>query len=259
MQGSFEKDVVITGGSAGLGLAMARALIGRGARVTALARDPEKLADAERSGAITIAGDATDAALMNRIVADEQPDVLILNAGCRLPMGPIDEQTWTSFSAMWETDVKATLLGIQAALKTPMKPGSRVLITSSGAAMVLGVPFIKPEALRLSGGCIGAKRMQWFMAHSANAVARERGLGIRFQVILPMQLIGGTAHGRHVAATYAEIEGVTPEQHILDTYGTVLQPEQIGEHVTELLTDPRYASGVAYGIRAGTGIVPLDV
>lgn len=54
--------------------------------------------------------------------------------------------------------------------------------------MVLSVPFIKPETLRLSGGCIGAKRMQWFMAHSANAVARERGLGIHFQVILPMLL-----------------------------------------------------------------------
>ncbi len=198
MQGRFDKRVVITGGSAGL--AMARALIDRGARVTSLARDAEKLAAAARIGAATIAGDATDAALMSRVVADEQPDVLILNAGSRLPMGPIDEQTWASFSAMWDTDVKAALFGIQAALKTPMKPGSRVLIMSSGAAMVLSVPFIKPEALRLSGGCIGAKRMQWFMAHSANAVSRERGLGIHFQVILPMQLVGGTAFGQHVAA-----------------------------------------------------------
>jgi NADP-dependent 3-hydroxy acid dehydrogenase YdfG len=88
MQGPFDERVVITGGSAGLGLAMARALIGRGARVTALARDAEKLAAAARIGAATIAGDATDAALMNRVVADEQPDVLILNAGSHLPMGP---------------------------------------------------------------------------------------------------------------------------------------------------------------------------
>jgi NAD(P)-dependent dehydrogenase (short-subunit alcohol dehydrogenase family) len=258
MQGSFDKRIVITGGSAGLGLAMARALIGQGARVTALARDATRLAAAARIGATTISGDATDAALMNRVVADEQPDVLILNAGARLPMGPIDEQTWASFSAMWDTDVKATFFGIQAALKTPMKPGSRVLIMSSGAAMVLSVPFIKPEALRLSGGCIGAKRMQWFMAHSANAIACERGLGIHFQVILPMQLIGGTAFGQHVASAYADIEGVSPEQHILNTYGTALLPEQVGEHVTELLNDPRYASGVAYGIRASAGIVPLD-
>jgi hypothetical protein len=99
--------------------------------------------------------------------------------------------------------------------------------------------------------------MQWFMAHSANAVASERGLGIHFQVILPLQLIGDTAFGRHVASAYAEIEGVTPEQHILN--GTVLPPEQVGEHVIELLKEPRYAGGVAYGIRASAGIVPLDV
>jgi NAD(P)-dependent dehydrogenase (short-subunit alcohol dehydrogenase family) len=251
--------VVITGGSAGLGLAIAKALLKRGAHVTALARDEAKLADAERAGAATIVGDATDAVLINRVVAHEQPDILILNAGARLPMGPIDEQTWEDFSALWNTDVKAGLIGIQAALKKPMKPGSRVLMTSSGAAMVLSVPFIKPESLRLSGGGIGAKRMLWFMAHSANAVSREKNLGIHFQVLVPGQLIGGTAFGRHVASAYAEIEGITPEEHILQRYGSLLQPEQVGQHVAVLLTDPRYASGVAYLVRANADPALLDV
>jgi hypothetical protein len=40
-----------------------------------------------------IAGDATDEVLMNQIVGDQAPDVLILNAGARLPMKPIDEQS----------------------------------------------------------------------------------------------------------------------------------------------------------------------
>ena len=74
--------------------------------------------------------------------------------------------------------MKAGLVGIQAALNTPMKRGGRVLVMSSGASMVLAVPLIAPESLRLSGGYIGAKRMLWFMAHSANAVSRERDLGI---------------------------------------------------------------------------------
>jgi hypothetical protein len=51
---------------------------------------------------------------------------------------------------------------------------------------------------------------------------------------------------------------VTPEQYILNTYGTALLPDEVGESVTELLTDSRYASGVAYGIRAGAAIVSLD-
>ena len=253
------KRIVVTGGSEGLGLAMVEALAARGALVTALARDRTKLAAAERVGAAVIAGDATDAALMNRIVGDEGPDVLILNAGARLTMKPIDELSWDEFSSAWNTDVRAGLVGIQAALKIPMKPGGRVLIMSSGASLVLSVPYIEPEGLRLSGGYIGAKRMLWFMAHCANAVSRERGLGLHFQVLLPGQLVPDTALGHQVAVAYADIKGVTAEEHVMQTYGSILRPAEFATRVTELLADPRYASGVAYTIRANTDIMPLDL
>jgi NAD(P)-dependent dehydrogenase (short-subunit alcohol dehydrogenase family) len=254
-----DQRVVITGASEGLGLAMAKALMKRGARVTAIARDSRKLAAAECAGADAVAGDATDGVLMNRVVAEQRPDALILNAGARLPMGGIDALSWEEFSAAWNVDVKAGFVGIQAALKTPMKPGGRVLVMSSGAAMVLSLPAIHPDSLRLSGGYVGAKRMLWFMAHSANSVSRERGLGVRFQVLVPGQLIGSTALGRQVAAAYARLEGISPEEHILRRYGSMLAPEQVGEQVADLLSDSRYANGVAYGFRAGADIVPLDV
>ncbi|HEX4022780.1 MAG TPA: SDR family oxidoreductase [Acidobacteriaceae bacterium] len=259
MQKLNGKRVVITGGSQGLGLAMVEALVACGANVTAIGRDRANLAAAEQAGAAVIAGDATDAALMNKVVGEEMPDVLILNAGARLPIKPIDEQNWDEFSTVWNTDVKAGLVGIQAALRTPMQPGGRVLVMSSGAAMVLAVPFIKPEDLSLSGGYIGAKRMLWFMAHSANAVSRARDLGIHFQVLAPMQLIPGTTLGHQVAAACAEFEGVSLEEHVMRRYGSILRPAQIGEQVAELLGDPRYMQGVAYGFRNESDIVPLDV
>jgi len=121
------------------------------------------------------------------------------------------------------------------------------------------VPFIEPESLRLSGGYIGAKRMLWFMAHSANAVSRERGRELHFQVLVPCQLIPGTTLGHQVAATYAKIEGVSVEKHVMQRYGSILRPREVGERVAELLADPRYASGVAYGFRANTDIMPLDI
>src|SRR5580693_10795786 len=204
MQNLNGKRVVITGGSQGLGLAMVEALAARGANVTAISRDQAKFAAAEQAGAAMIAGDVTDVILMNKVVREEAPDVLILNAGARLPIKPIDEQSWDEFSTVWNTDVKAGLVGIQAALNTPMKRGGRVLVMSSGASMVLAVPFIAPESLRLSGGYVGAKRMLWFMAHSANAVSRERELGLYFQVLVPLQLIPGTTLGHQVAAACAE-------------------------------------------------------
>ena len=206
-----------------------------------------------------IAGDATDATLMNSVVREEVPDVLILNAGARLPMKPIDQQSWDGFSTAWNTDVKAGLIGIQAALNTPMRRGGRVLVMSSGASIVLEVPFIAPESLRLSGGYIGAKRMLWFMAYTANAVTRGRDLGIHFQVLVPCQLIPGTTLSHQVSATYAAIESVSIDEHVMQRYGSILRPAQVGERVAELLGDPRYMRGVAYGFRSESDMLPLDV
>jgi NAD(P)-dependent dehydrogenase (short-subunit alcohol dehydrogenase family) len=259
MQNLNGKRVVITGGSQGLGLAMVEALVACGANVTAISRDRANLGAAERTGAAVIAGDATDATLMNKVVREEAPDVLILNAGTRLPIKPIDQLSWDEFSIVWNTDVKAGLVGIQAALRTPMKPDGRVLVMSSGAAMVLAVPFIKPDDLSLSGGYIGAKRMLWFMAHSANKVSRERDLGINFQVLAPLQLIPGTTLGHQVATACAEIEGISTDEHLMRRYGSILRPAQIGEQVAELLGDPRYMQGVAYGFRNDCDIQPLDI
>jgi hypothetical protein len=101
--------------------------------------------------------------------------------------------------------------------------------------------------------------MLWFMAHSANTVSRDRDLGLHFQVLAPMQLIPGTTLGHEVAAACAEIEGISVDEHVMKRYGSVLRPPQIGEQVAELLGDPRYMEGVAYGFRSGSDILPLDV
>jgi hypothetical protein len=46
----------------------------------------------------------------------------------------MDQLSWANFTAPWEHDVKAGLYWLQAALNRPLKPGSRVLVVSSGAA-----------------------------------------------------------------------------------------------------------------------------
>jgi NAD(P)-dependent dehydrogenase (short-subunit alcohol dehydrogenase family) len=250
--------VIVTGGSAGLGLAMVGALAERGADVTAIARDPAKLGAARDAGARTIVGDVTDAALINGAVANIDPDVLILNAGARLPLVTIDLEDWDSFSSIWNTDVKATHAGIQAALNTPMRPGARVLIMSSGAAMVMSHPAIEPRSLRLSGGYIGAKRMIWFMAHQAQAVSHDRKLGISFQVLVPTQAMAETELGHAVAAACSQEEALTIDEYMLKRYGPTLHPSQIGRQVVELLVEPRYETGTAYGFRANIDLIPLD-
>jgi NAD(P)-dependent dehydrogenase (short-subunit alcohol dehydrogenase family) len=244
-----DERVVVTGGSRGLGLGIVEALLARGAQVTVVARDPARLAEVERLGAAARPGDVTDPALMGAVIADIKPSVLILNARATPFMAPIDEQTWDAFTAVWDTDVKAGLYRIQAALKAPLVYGARVLIASSGAA-IAGNP--------LSGGYAGAKRMLWIMAHYANGLANDRGLGIHFQVLVPQQIVGETALGHEAASAWARRRGISIEAFLAERYGATLSPRQYGEHVVTLLTDPCYATGVAYGFKGDTGITALN-
>jgi NAD(P)-dependent dehydrogenase (short-subunit alcohol dehydrogenase family) len=244
-----DKTVVVTGGSRGLGLGLVEALVAQGARVTVVARGTEALAAVrERLGVATIAADVADEGAAQRIVAQVRPDVLVLNAGATPPMGPLDRIRWSDFSATWDTDVKAGLLWMQAALNLPLAPGSRVLVGSSGAA-VNGSP--------LSGGYAGAKRMLWVMAKYANGVAAQRGLGIRFQAIVPQQMVGGTGVGDAGAAAYARGLGLEPAA-FLARFGEPMPPRLFGDHVVSVLEDPQYADGLAFGLKGGSGVSVLE-
>ena len=241
--------VVVTGGSKGLGLGLVEALVSHGAEVTVVARDAEALDAAHaRLGVATISADVTDAAAAQHILSRMQPDLLVLNAGAKPPMGRLDTLTWDEFSATWETDVKAGFHWLQVVLRLPMKRGSRVLLGSSGAALN-GSP--------LSGGYAGAKRMLWTMARYANGVSDQADLGIRFQVLVPQQMVGGTGVGDTGARAYAQAMGISIEQ-FLSRFGAPMPPREFGENVVRVLKDPQYAGGLAFGLKGDTGISILE-
>ena len=244
-----DKNVVVTGGSRGLGLGLVEALVAHDASVTVVARDADALASVRaRLGVATISADVTDETAARRILAEVRPDILALNAGTTPPMGRLDQMSWADFTAVWETDVKAGLYWLQAALNLPLKPGSRVLVGSSGAA-VNGSP--------MSGGYAGAKRMLWFMAKYANGVAEQKGLGIRFQAIVPQQIIGGTGVGDAGADAYARAAGIETEA-FLARFGAPMPPRDFGEKVLSVLDDPQYGTGFAFGLKGDTGITVLE-
>jgi NAD(P)-dependent dehydrogenase (short-subunit alcohol dehydrogenase family) len=244
-----DKTIVVTGGSRGLGLGLVEALAARGARITVVARKSDALAAVQaRLGVAAIAADVTDEREAHRIVAEVCPELLVLNAGATPPMGRLDQLSWQDFSATWETDVKAGLYWIQAALKTPLKPGSRVLVGSSGAAQN-GSP--------LSGGYAGAKRMLWLMAKYANGVSMQNKLEIRFQAIVPQQIIGNTGVGDAGASAYAAAAGIGLKEFFA-RFGAPMPPRDFGEKVACLLEEAKYADGVAFGLKGDSGITVLE-
>jgi NAD(P)-dependent dehydrogenase (short-subunit alcohol dehydrogenase family) len=233
----------VTGGSRGLGLGIVEALAERGAELTVVARTPGPLSEVQaRLGVATIAGDVTDPALVDRVLTEVRPDVLVLNAGTGVPMAPLHEHTWESFTATWEHDVKAGFLCIQGALRTLTR--GRVLVTFSGAA-VGGSP--------LSWGYAGAKRMLWWMADYANASAAELDHELRFQTLIPAQVFGDTAFGHDVACAYARRKGV-PVEALLAGFGAPCSLREFGEHVATVLVDPRHRGPRAFTIKGDTGL-----
>src|SRR6185436_19377666 len=132
------KVAVVVGASSGVGKETARLLVSEGARVTAVARGAEGLRRlrAELGGDVqTLAADAADPATAERLLRELQPDLVVLTAGLMPHMAPVDEQSWEAFSAPWNVDLQSAFHFIKGAIALPLRPGSAVVVVSSGAAV----------------------------------------------------------------------------------------------------------------------------
>jgi NAD(P)-dependent dehydrogenase (short-subunit alcohol dehydrogenase family) len=185
---SIQSALVIGAGS-GVGQAAADALAAAGARVLSAGRER----------------DATDPAQVAALLADADPDLVVVAAGARPEMASIEEQSWESFSTPWNVDVKIAFEVGRAALTRPLRHGSTVVIVSSGAGL---------DGSPLSGGYAGAKRMQMFLAGYLQRAADARALGIRFVALAPRQLLAGTRIGEAAAAAYGAEVGESAEAYM---------------------------------------------
>ncbi|MBV9127542.1 MAG: SDR family NAD(P)-dependent oxidoreductase [Verrucomicrobia bacterium] len=120
------KAVLITGGSRGLGLALARRFCAAGARVALVARDPAELRRAQselqaRGGDVfTIVADLTDPAEIRRTVALAVEvfgglDVLVNNAGA-IQVGPLEHMQEADFEHAMQLHFWTPLRLVRAAL-----------------------------------------------------------------------------------------------------------------------------------------------
>lgn len=135
------KNVVITGGSTGIGLATAKAFISAGANVWITSRNADNLQKANLeinnpklktvvSDTSTLAG----IAVLEKAVAESgnKLDVLFLNAGIGA-FAPIEQATEADFDAQFNTNVKGHFFTLQKLLPH-LTNGSAVVFTSSTAA-----------------------------------------------------------------------------------------------------------------------------
>jgi short-subunit dehydrogenase len=150
------KVVVITGGSRGLGLAMARAFLRRGAKVALLARDPEALERARQllAGLGTVfvrPCDVRNQAQVDEAVRDVRQelgevDVLVNNAGT-ITVGPMDTMTAEEYRESLDVFFWGPLHTTLAVLPDMRKRRSGRIVNISSIGGKISVPHLLPYSV----------------------------------------------------------------------------------------------------------------
>jgi NAD(P)-dependent dehydrogenase (short-subunit alcohol dehydrogenase family) len=215
------RTTIVVGASRGLGHGIATAFAEAGAPVVAVSRTA-----AEFTGSGTVKSEIADAGAAGvaaELIERYEPLTLVLAAGASPTMLPLQEQTWETFSVNWEADVRIAFHWLREVLVAPLRPGSRVIVVSSGAALN-GSP--------LSGGYAGAKATQRFITGYAQDEANRLGLDVTFTAVMP-RFAPATGVGRPAVEAYAARAGL-PLEDFLRRVGPLLTPEIAGTAMVEL-------------------------
>jgi 3-dehydrosphinganine reductase len=148
-----QQHAIITGGSSGIGQAIAEQLAQSGAHVTIIARDQEKLEAARLAIAAVRAQPAQQILALSADVSDREqittaiataiaqigpPDLLITSAGIAHP-GYFQELPLEIFERTMAVNYFGTLYAIKAALPSMVKRGSGHLVLVSSGAGLIGI------------------------------------------------------------------------------------------------------------------------
>ncbi len=150
-------SVLITGGSRGLGLALAQEFARHGCRLALCARDADELAQAkaslEESGAelFTSVCDVSDQSQVQRLISDVTNhyghiDILVTNAGI-IEVGPVQNMTRADFEKTLAVDFWGVLDPILAVLPQMRERRSGRIVTIGSIGGKVAFPHLLPYAV----------------------------------------------------------------------------------------------------------------
>jgi ribitol 2-dehydrogenase len=218
------KVVLVTGGSSGIGRAMARAVAAEGAQVAMVGRSAERL-EATAAGleteALPIAADLAKPAEVDRVVGEAvarfgRIDILLPNAGIYIP-GEVAEGDPNAWDEMLAINVNSVFRLVRAVLPGMIEgTGGHILITSSIS---------------------GHQAIHWEPIYSASKHAIQSFVhGLRRQVARHNIRVGEVAPGVVLNELWGYTDPAAIEEKVQSREG--LRSEDVADAVMFMLTRP---------------------
>ena len=238
-----DRVAVITGGTSGIGLAIAHAYRSEGAKVVIFARDPDKLDAAGRElgdSVVPVRGDVTSGDDLGRLFTTTQEvfgeiDVLVANAG-GINFTPLGQTTEEEFDVAANLNFKSVFFTVQAALPY-LADDSSVIITGNALSET---PVVGPSV------AIAAKAAATSLARTFAVELAPRG--IRVNVLSP----GPTASDATAGGVPDDMVKQIVRQIPLGRYGTPQDPARVAVFLAS--DDSAFMTGADVPVGGGIGM-----
>ncbi len=237
---------VVTGASAGIGLAMAEAMVEAGARVVINARRAERLQQTVRRlnegkpqhRAVFVAGDAADEGVIEAMLDaaresfGSEADLVVVNAGRGLA-----GSVMTSDTKQWEEMVRVNLLGAARLMRAA---GGRMADLYSDS--LWGTSEARARDIIVIGSNVGRHISPFSSMYGSTkfgvnslAEAQRRELapkGIRVSLLEP----------GIVRSEFQQVAGYDPESFgaLMEKFGPVLEPEDVARTGVYVASQPAH-------------------
>jgi len=222
------RSALVTGGSRGIGFAIARSLLSRGARVCITARNPERLSAAVKElGAVDrifgVAGRVDDAehqvlATQETIERHGSLDYLVLNAAINPAAGKLLDLDLSRARSTFETNCLAALSWVQVAHQAWFKQHGGAIVSLLSLAAIRPTPGI---------GFYGATKAM--LEHMTRELAGEMAPLTRVNAVAP-----SVVRTEFAAPLF---DGREPEIASTFPLRRIGEPADVADAVTFLLSD----------------------